>query len=52
MRVEPLDDIDLDSVFDPDTVININFQIAYYARPVAVPAGGAGPAITIAVKSK
>ena len=52
VRVEPLDDIDLDSVFDPDTVININFQIAYYGKPVAVPAGGAGASITIAVKSK
>jgi hypothetical protein len=52
VRVEPLDDIDLDSVFDPDQVININFQVTYYAKPVSVPAGGAGASITIAVKSK
>lgn len=52
VRVEPLDDIDLDSVFDSDTVININFQVTYYAKPVSVPAGGTGAPITIAVKSK
>jgi hypothetical protein len=52
VRAEPLDDIDLDSVFDPDTVINISFKVAYFSRPVSVPAGGAGASITIAVKSK
>lgn len=52
VRVEPLDDIDLDSVFDPDQVININFQVTFYGKPVSVPAGGAGASITIAVKSK
>jgi hypothetical protein len=52
VRVEPLDDIDLDSVFDPDTVVNVNFQVAYFSRLVAVPAGGAGAAIVVPVKSK
>jgi hypothetical protein len=52
VRVEPLDDADLDSFFDSDTPVNVNFQVAYYSKQVNVPAGGAGPAITIAVKSK
>ncbi len=52
VRVEPLDDADLDGFFDSDTPVNINFQVAYYAKQVNVPAGGAGPSITIAVKSK
>ena len=52
VRVEPLDDVDQDSVFDPDDVINVNFKIAYYTRLVAVPAGGAGAPIVITVKSK
>lgn len=52
VRVEPLDDADLDSFFDTDTPVNINFQVAYYSRQVSVPAGGAGPSITIQVKSK
>ena len=52
VRAEPLDDVDQDSVFDPDDVINVNFQVAYFSRPVSVPAGGAGAPIVIAVKSK
>lgn len=52
VRVEPLDDVDQDSVFDPEDVINVNFQVAYYSQPVSVPAGGAGAPIVIAVKSK
>ena len=52
VRVEPLDDADVDGFFESDTPVNINFQVAYYSRQVAVPAGGAGPAIAIKVKSK
>jgi len=52
VRVEPLDDVDQDSVFDPDDVINVNFQVSYYSKTVAVPAGGANVAIVVAVKAK
>lgn len=52
VRVEPLDDADLDSFFDEDTVININFQVTYFAKQVAVPAGGTSGAIEIKVKAK
>jgi hypothetical protein len=52
VRVEPMDDVDADTFFDSDTPVNVNFRVGYYAKQVAVPAGGAGASITIAVKSK
>jgi hypothetical protein len=52
VRVEPLDDADIDSFFDPDTVVNINFKPAYYEKLVAVPAGGTSGTIEIKVQSK
>jgi hypothetical protein len=52
VRAEPLDDADLDSFFDEDTVVNINFRPAFYGKHVAVPAGGAGPSIEIRVRAK
>jgi hypothetical protein len=52
VRVEPMDDVDADTFFDSDTPVNVGFRVTYHARPVAVPAGGAGAAITIAVKAK
>jgi hypothetical protein len=51
VRVEPLDDADLDGFFDTDTPVNVNFQVTYYSRQVAVPAGGAGNSIVIKVRS-
>lgn len=52
VRVEPLDDADIDSFFDDDGTVNIGFAPAFYERLVAVPRGGTGPAIEIKVKSK
>jgi hypothetical protein len=52
VRAEPLDDADLDSFFDDDAPVNINFAPVYYPQLVAVPAGGAGPTIEIQVRSK
>jgi hypothetical protein len=52
VRVEPLDDGDLDSFFDPDSHVTINFKATYYSKLVAVPAGGAGPTIEIRVQPK
>jgi hypothetical protein len=52
VRVEPLDDADIDSFFDPTTVVNINFKPAYYEKLVAVPAGGSSGSIEIKVQSK
>jgi Matrixin len=52
VRAEPLDDADLESFFDEDTTVNINFKPTYYAKLVAAPAGGAGKAIEIKVQAK
>jgi hypothetical protein len=52
VRAEPLDDADLDSFFDEDLDVNINFRPAYYEKQVAVPAGGTGPSIEIRVRPK
>ncbi|MFI5177232.1 MAG: matrixin family metalloprotease [Vicinamibacterales bacterium] len=52
VRVEPLDDADLDSFFTPDAVVNINFKPTYYAKLVAVPAGGSTASIEIQVQAK
>jgi hypothetical protein len=52
VRVEPLDDGDIDSFFDDDGTVNIGFAPAFHERLVAVPRGGAGPAIENKVKAK
>ncbi len=52
VRVEPLDDADLESFFDDDGSVNISFAPAFHSRLVAVPRGGSGPAIAIAVKAR
>lgn len=52
VRVEPLDDADIDSFFDDDGTVNIGFVPAYFERLVAVPRGGSGPSIEIRVKAK
>jgi hypothetical protein len=52
VRVEPLDDADIDSFFGEDTEVNIDFRAAYVPRLVAVPAGGAGDAADITVTAK
>ena len=51
LRVEPLDDADLESFFDDDS-IDINFQVTYYPRLVVVPSGGVGDSVTITVRAK
>jgi hypothetical protein len=52
VRVEPLDDADQDSFFDEEAPVSTNFQVTYYARQVAVPAGGSSGSIEIKVKAK
>ena len=51
IRVEPLDDAEIDSFFDPPNV-DIAFVPAIYNRLVVVPRGGASASITIAVRPK
>lgn len=52
VRVEPLDDADIDSFFDPSDPIDIDFRTRYYDRLVIVPRGGDSGAVTIAVVPK
>ena len=51
VRVEPLDDADIDSFFDLDS-IDIDFQVTYYPRLVVAPSGGVGDSITVTVRPK
>jgi hypothetical protein len=52
VRAEPLDDADIDSFFDDEPTVNINFQVTYFARHVAVPSGGSSGSIEIRVRAK
>jgi predicted Zn-dependent protease len=52
VRAEPLDDADLDSFFEEDTVVNVDFVPAYFGRLVSVPGGGTPAAIEIKVAAK
>lgn len=52
VRAEPLDDADLNSFFDEDSAVNVNFTPAFFAKLVAVPRGGSGPRIQISVVAK
>ncbi len=52
MRAEPLDDADLDSFFELDMGVEIDFKPAYATRLVAVPAAGTSSHVDIAVMPK
>jgi hypothetical protein len=51
IRVEPLDDADIDSFFD-DAAIDIDFLVTYYPRIVAAPSGGVGTRVDVTVRPK
>ena len=50
LRVEPLDDGDLDSFFSE--AVDLDFRVTYAPRMVAAPRGGSSPSIEIQVKSR
>lgn len=52
VRVEPLDDADVDSFFDLDAGTDVNFRVTYFDRLVVVPRGGDSGEVDIAVKAK
>jgi hypothetical protein len=52
LRIEPLDDADLDSFFQPEDPVDIDFQIKYFERLVIVPKGSDSGAVQIAVAPK
>jgi hypothetical protein len=51
IRVEPLDDADLDSFFSPDG-IDVDFQVTLHSRLVVAPSGGASERFDVAVRPK
>ena len=52
VRAEPLDDADIDSFFDEDAQVNLNFRVTYHTKQVAVPAGGSSGSIELKVRAK
>jgi len=52
LRVEPVDDADLDSFFDNPSEVDVNFKITYYSQFAIVPAGGNTGLIRIQVTPK
>jgi hypothetical protein len=54
IRVEPIDDADLDSFFDDDLIpqVDVNFRVTYHDRLVVVPRGGGAPSIEVQVTAK
>ena len=51
VRVEPLDDADVESFFDTPNV-DVNFAVTFYPQLVVVPAGGVGQDIEVSLRSK
>jgi hypothetical protein len=51
IRVEPLDDADIESFFDEDQV-DIDFRVAYHDRLFVAPRGGVGERFDVVVRPK
>jgi hypothetical protein len=52
LRVEPLDDADVESFFEIEDPVDAFFKVKYYENLVIVPRGGDSGAVTVAVESK
>jgi len=52
VRVEPLDDADIDSFFDSSHTVDIDFKVAFFDQVVAVPKGGDSGQIALKVVHK
>lgn len=52
LRAEPLDDGDVNSFFDDDFDVDLDFRVAFYERVVAVPSGGGARNVEIKVTAK
>src|SRR5262249_18735523 len=51
-RVEPLDDADVESFFDPSRGTDLDFRISFYDRVVVVPRGGDSGQVELKVVRK
>jgi hypothetical protein len=52
VRVEPIDDAELDSFFDSTRVVDTNFRVTFFDRVVVVPKGGDSGEIAVKVVPK
>ena len=52
LRVEPLDDADLDSFFSRPSAIDVGFAVTFHDRLYVAPKGGAGERVTIAARPR
>src|SRR3954468_2097261 len=52
VRVEPLDDADVDSFFDSTVPVDLDFRVMFFARVVVVPKGGDSGEIALKVTRK
>lgn len=52
LRVEPLDDADVESFFDLTLNIDVNFRVQFYDKVVVVPRGGGTSGVEIKVVAK
>jgi hypothetical protein len=52
IRVEPLDDADIDSFFDEDDNIEIDFRVTFFERLFVAPRGGVGERFEVKVTPK
>lgn len=52
VRVEPLDDGDIDSFFNDSAPVDVDFAVTYHDRLAVVPRGGNVAGIDVAVRSK
>jgi hypothetical protein len=51
IRVEPLDDAEIDSFLEPEGV-NVNFQAVFHDRLIVAPSGGSSAGFDVAVRPK
>ena len=52
LRVEPLDDGDIESFFDATLNIDVNFRVQFYDKIVVVPKGGGTSGVEFKVVAK
>ena len=52
IRVEPLDDADIESFFEAESLVDLDFRSAYLDRLVVVPRGGSSGDVEISVRPK
>ena len=52
LRAEPLDDGDLNSFFDSNFEVDLDFRVTFHDRVVAVPEGGGARGVEIKVMPK